>query len=70
MKNAERVMTDVGYVVRDWENGNVSAELAVKKINELSNDSCFHCSFKNQDCRRNDEMSCFEGFSLWLRGEA
>lgn len=70
MTNAERVLKDVGNIVRDYEDGRVSAELAVKKINEFSKDGCYHCAFKKQDCLRNDEMTCFNGFSQWLRGEA
>lgn len=70
MLNAERIMTDVGYVVRDWENGRVNPDTAVKKILELTKDNCDHCVYDIQNCRNNHEVNCFSGFSQWLRGEA
>lgn len=70
MKNAERIIVDVAHILLDYESRRVSPEIAVKKILEMTKDSCEHCVYKGENCKERHDMTCFEGFSLWLRGEA
>ena len=72
MKNAERIMIDVARVVRDYECGARALNCfeAVDQIRELVADNCEHCSFSSVDCREDHKLTCFEGYSNYLRGEA
>lgn len=72
MKNGERVLTDVGYVIRDWENGRINYVVAFRKLQELVNgkDTCKFCAYTREECDKDHEKTCYKGVGDWLRSDA
>jgi hypothetical protein len=67
MKNAERVARDVALIIKDLEGGRVSPRNAIKRIGELTAQSCEHCSYK--DHCEGEHVSCYGGYLGWLDEE-
>ena len=70
MTNGERVARDLGFLVGQYERGEIKAATLCRKAEELTRASCGHCIAKDVDaifCH--STCTCDEGFHRWLLAE-
>ena len=68
MKNKDRIMRDLAFVVGRWERDEITSRDAVLKAQEITEKGCEHCTYcKPEGC---PSYTCTEGFAAFLEEEA
>lgn len=68
MKNKDRIMRDLAFLVGMWERREIKASEAVKTAQGLTEKGCEHCTYyKPEGC---PGYICTEGFAAYLEEEA
>lgn len=74
MTNAERIARDLGFLVGQYERGEIKAAELFNKAGRLTFQTCDTCIYGqggqfNLSCKNNDTISCDEGLRRWLAAE-
>lgn len=70
MTNAERIARDLGFLVGQYERGEITASNLCIKAEELTRASCEHCVGTTNTIFCDATCTCDGGFAAYLEEEA